>query len=362
MTILFEEHDHPIETALVGLLKHLRYHDKVSMDYEQLKKECDNGKYQFQSLSFRTLYKNDPEFNLITSKLFAAFCVKRPDNALYAALERAGANFYKTYRGSQKIKAEPDFGSSSEFSDDLSLDDSTNKQQKKLTQKIHFYHSKLRVCSGMKAIVLAHYGALSYFKANGIKSYQYDVEQMYFEVEEALAMVIKPDGLREVDKLKANFKDIIMYFDLNHCNATNSDANLSLSDKLAAIKPAVAILDYTSSTHEEVKLAAKQCLRHNNVQLVLMVDSGLKNNQGGQDLNPYGEVRIMTRDRGVRKEMVDVMRNALSEEDKLPQIVHEMVRASKRRGLAFSMQGLFQSDSQRYQPVVIDNTAPKLGN
>ena len=41
----------------------------------------------------------------------------------------------------------------------------------------------------MKAILLAQYGLLSYFKQQGGKEYAQEVEQMYYEVSDALKLV-----------------------------------------------------------------------------------------------------------------------------------------------------------------------------
>ena len=77
-----------------------------------------------------------------------------------------------------------------------------------------------------------------------------------------------------------------------------------------------------------------------------MVSSDLKNSQGGLDLNPYGEIRVIARERSVREKIIGAMAAVLVNSDKLSPQTHEMVRACKNRGLAFSLQGFFKSKAE----------------
>lgn len=347
----------PIEFALFKLLKHLKYEDTATMDYKKIHRDLKKPKRKFDNLSFKPLYKNDPEFSRVTDMLFEALCEDRPDKAIYYGLEKAGADFFSTYRGSrtENLQEEPDYGSSSEFSDDFSVVVESKKSGKKctVTEEFHASHAKLRVCSGMKAIVLAQYGALFYLRENGAKkSFRQDIQQMYYEVEDALKMVHQ-DGSKKLveNKVSADLEASILHYDLNHCNAANAADNITLSKKLDEFTPSVVILDYTSSTYDEIKEALERCFIRPEVSLVIMVDSGLKNNQGGLDFNPYGEVRVWARDSKTRNNILEKMEQGLSKLDKLPPETHEIVRTCKRRGLAVSLYGFFQTDKARFQPV-----------
>lgn len=358
------------------------------MKYEKIRKNLKETRWKFDSLSFKHFYKDDQDFDRITKILFKSFCGKRPDEALYAALEHAGTEFFSKYRGSKKVQEEFDNGSESEFSDDLSAfseseksdddcntdssepetsEDSNDKEidsessnDENNSGYIHFSHSKLRVCSGMKAIVLAHFSALSYFKEKGIKKYHQDIEQMYYEVESALTMV-KDSGL-VINKVRAGIKNSILHYDLNHCNAANASNTVSLFEKLEENTPSVVVLDFTSSTLPEVRETIKKCLRRHHVKLAILVNSGLKNDQGGQDYNPYGEIRIVARDTETRKSVVEKVKKGLSKADKLSPEAHEMVRACKRRGLAPSLYTFFKQKPNAVQTVekLQDNSFKKL--
>ena len=333
----------PIEMALHDLLSYLDFEETVTMDYVKMRRDLKPAKKRpFDGMSFESCYQNDEPFNKITQLLFDGLGAERPDVNLYSAIERAGAIFFCNVRGSKNPIEEPDYGSSSEFSEDLT-DDSND-------DAMHFSHSKLRVCSGMKAIVLAHYGALSYLRNNGAKKIQQDIQQMYYEVEDALKMV--KDATQVVNNIRGKLSNTsILHFDLNHCNASNSPHNVSLEEKLKNFQPAVVILDYTSSTAAQILGAQKTCLSQDNVSLLILVDSGLKNNQAGLDFNPYGEIRVIARQRKIRNAVLDAMKSGLAEKDKMPQYTHELVRACKRRGFAPSLFGLFKTEDERFQAV-----------
>ncbi|HVY53808.1 MAG TPA: hypothetical protein VHA13_04750, partial [Gammaproteobacteria bacterium] len=342
MDALLADSPNPIETALSKLLQCIKYNDTVTMNYTKIRKDLKKIKRTFPDLSFESFYKDDTDFSEITRLLFEALNAKRPKKALYSGLEYAGKNFFETARGSEEVQDEPDYGSDSEFETDLAEEEET--------KEIHFAHRKLRVCAGMKAILLAQYGALSYLRSQGIATYALNIEQMYYEVEDALKLVDVSQPV--INNVRSKMGSKILHFDLNHCNATNSADNPILNKKLNEVNPAIVVLDYTSATALKIKQSLQQCFSRKNIALVLLVDSGLKNNQGGLDVNPYGEVRVCARNKKMVKTVVEMMQKGLSEKDKLTPKTHEKVRACKNRGLAFSLLGLFSPDKSRFQPVI----------
>jgi hypothetical protein len=357
-----KQRKYPIEFALYDLLDRLNYGDKATMDYEKIHRDLKKPKRKFDNSSFKSLYKSDLAFSRIQTLLYDALCVERPNEAIYAGLERAGADFFSSYKGNTTIQEESDYGSESEFSTDCSVvvkSERTNKKPKFTEEEFHLSHSKLRVCTGMKAIVLAHYAALFYLRQNAEKSFlRQDIQQMYYEVEDAIKMVRKDEV--STNKIKFDLDPAILHFDLNHCNAANAADNLKLTDKLTEFEPTIAILDYTSSTYEQIKDAIDNCFIRSEIKLVILVDSGLKNSQAGLDFNPYGEVRVLARDTATRENIIEIMEGGLSESDKSSAETHEMVRACKNRGLALSLYGFFETRDDRFQPV--ESPSPQLIN
>lgn len=359
-SMVFEEiqdtdnHQKAIEKALKKLLSYLDFNDTVTMNYKKMRSDLrPNAKYIFKEMSFAESYQNDPAFDHITQLLFDGFGTERPSENIYSAIDKAGAMFFARARGSSNVSKEADNGSSSEFSDDLTDSNNSSDSDEENSGTLHFFHKKLRVCSGMKSIVLAHYGAMSYLRKKGCKKVQLDSEQMYYEVENALKMV--RDTKAAINSIRGRLSNAsILHFDLNHCNASNSPDNVSLRRKLKEVEPKVVILDYTSSTMDKVNEALRDCLLNNNIDVVIFVESGLKNNQGGQETNPYGEVRVVARSRAACNSIIDTMELGLAEEDKLPQQAHELVRACKNRGFAPSFFGFFKTNEKRFQ--VVDET------
>ncbi len=346
MELLLIKDKSPIETALGRLLTCLSYGTTATMNYKKIHSELSSAKRKFSHPSFESLYTNDRAYLEIVNTLCGALLLKRPEQALYAELERAGnALLFKhtTEDAPSEDDAEPDFGSDSEFSDD--------EEDTKSKISYHISHSKLRVCSGMKSILIAHYSALAYLKAQGTENYAQDIEQMYFEVEDALKLVNA-----DITMNKVRTDSTILHYDLNHCNSTNTANNKDLKGKLSQLKPSIVILDYTSSTASEIKTALHECFSNKNIKLVMYVNSGLKNDQGGLDLNPYGEVRVCARDRATANEILKTMHKGLSENDKLSQNTHEMVRVCKERGLALSFRGSFYQNESRFECVEEDST------
>lgn len=364
MELLLAEDETPIETALKRLLSCLSYGETASMNYSKIHKELKAKKRIFSKPSFEPLYAQDEQFSKVVTTLCDAFLTERPSQALYAEFEKAGLSllFEHTTKPIAKDKSsdsdsdseeeiEDNFGSSSEFSEDLEL-------PARPKVNYHLSHSKIRVCSGMKAILAAHYGAISYLKAKGDKTFSLDVVQMYFEVEEALTLVDKQGLTRNNVRPK---DPTILHYDLNHCNSTNTGDNKNLQTKLTQLKPAIVILDYTSSTASMIEQALYQCVADKNIQFVVYVASGLKNDQGGLDINPYGELRVCARDRATANKVLKSIEAGLSKKDKLTEKTHEIVRVCKKRGLASSFKGLFHQNRPRFKAMEEEKNDSGIG-
>lgn len=358
-----------IEKPVKRLLGLVKYGKKVTMDYKTIYADLKKEKRKFATYSFQKIYGNDQCFLDIIGILFEGFGAERPSEQIYSKLERAGTDFFISARGSERVVGEPDYGSDSDFDVDLTIEKGG---------KVRFSHRKLRVCSGMKAILAAHYGALHYLKSHNISKYQKDNSQMYYEVENALKFVDNALDDMSLNKVRAEACEFILHFDLNHCNASNS-INTTLKKKLDKLqerlkesdtqsaeedsklgeKPSekdsvVVILDFTSATTYEVYTALSICFSMKHIGLVMLVESGLKNSQGGLDVNPYGELRLCARRRDVVNSIYGkIVEEGLSEDDKLPVSAHEKVRGFKKKGYAVSAVSMFgrtKIDEEEYKP------------
>ncbi len=334
----------PIDFALTQLIRQLNYSGKkVSMPKATFPKH----KIFFQNASFSRYYKNDPPFLNIITQLFVGLGHNKnsiPKYGLYAEIEKAGQAFI-TQRRSQFDRSqtdEDDYGSDSEFEEDYHY----------TSKKYSISHLKLRVVNGMKAITAAHHGALKYLESIGMQDYTQDVSSMYFEVEPSLPMIKMSNRLKKLPKSPQGHLSLL-YFDLNCNNHDNACDRNDLNEMLDSYQPIVIMLDITSASTRYSLESLKQCLAQSSVNLVLLVESGLKHSQAGLDYNPYGEIRIVSKDKKISRQIFNYITKGLSEDDKLAPQAHRMVRALKNRGFARSFHGLFteRTPRARYAPV-----------
>lgn len=354
-----------IERALVRLIKFLNYDDTANMSYDVIRNTLLAPKKQFPHNNFKDIYSNDPYFKETLKMLFEAFGYEEvlPEVGMYAMLEKVQLDFFSTARGSDIVVGEPDHGSDSEFEDEITYDHKLSWDLEKpifeepQAYSTKIYHEKRRVCAGMKAIVVAHYGLLSYLRTKNEKAYEKDVKQMYYEVEMGLPAV-RVEDIKE-NKKRAEANSCILHYDLNYCNAGNLPIIYSLKEKIEELRPTLIVLDYTSATYKTVNEAIDRCFCYSNIQVIILVNSGLKNDQGGADINPYGEVRVIAREKVTTKNILSYIEKGLSEKDKLPQKVHELARACKERGIGFSLMGNRMGIAERFETFEPELDAPQ---
>lgn len=163
------------------------------------------------------------------------------------------------------------------------------------------YAKKIVVSTGMMAINLAIYAARYFLCLPHSKKGEVQVklikDGMYYETEACVKQLSDSDQSVALvnQRLKTNGDRILLY-DINNYD-TQASKVVEFEDIIenTTPKPKVVIFDCTSATSEGVKRmlsSAFQCERE--LALVILVSSGLKNEQGGFDNNPYGTLRIFT--------------------------------------------------------------------
>jgi len=122
----------------------------------------------------------------------------------------------------------------------------------------------------------------------------------------------------------------------------------------------LVLLDHTSATHGLVRAAVSECLRHS--ALLLLVTSGIKNDQGGDDRHGYGEMRMLARPRDSPNseppaQLLERLSGALKLKlfarttrcdpgvVRLDPMAHALVRAYREAGFAFSLGRCFPCDA-----------------
>ncbi|QMV14482.1 hypothetical protein [Vibrio spartinae] len=267
--------EHYIEDKKVSLqpieelLGHMKWTENSITRNEKIK----NYLLEFKKLKFEAtrIPKYNDEFVNLVEKILTVLKHEQIKNIsqknLYEELERAHLEFAASPFDFKDIDV--DFGSDSDEEGDFE-----DKQK--------IYGKKLIVNTGIMAINLAYYTA---FKM--LNNPQVIIENMYYETVEA----IKTTGLRHDSKKESKGK--IVLTDINYCV---NNGKLNKNTALANLnKDIIPIIDVTSATTTHIHEVVWKAL--GTVLVVFTVSSGLKNQQGGGDLNPYGTIRIFTRDK-----------------------------------------------------------------
>jgi len=208
---------------------------------------------------------------------------KRPDD-IFSCFEIWLANF--TFQPEVNAKVEDGPGSDSD--EEIELDISKGK--------IHVHSKKFITATGMRSIQLSSAIAKLFLQqATKIDPTYVELKtsHMYYETPQAvhdfpiLIDIVEP-------KIKGT-QTSLSFFDINHCNTNQekipeSFMNLETNDK-------IVILDITSATTSEIATILCQFWKkHPKLEHIITVSSGLKNEQGMSDYNPYGAIRLFSKD------------------------------------------------------------------
>lgn len=260
---------------------------------------------------------------------------------LYGWLEEANLQFI---RNSGEQNANSGYGSSSD------CEAYHNREQ------ITIYSRKIIVATGMRAISLAHTLAIC---QTGITKFNTDC--MYFETNDALKEVI--DLLSNLQLSKQTEQKIIRHIDLNPCNinAKKMDLEKIASEMMQELAPLqdeeVIIFDYTSATTGHINKAIELFIPF--VKVILLVNSGLKNEQIGADMNYYGTLRIITKVENILDYLYYGVKTALNYgNEELPKEVHNVRKAYKSIGAVVTSKAIFKKDQWDYfgkENIDVDN-------
>jgi hypothetical protein len=346
LQVLLAKGEHNIAQPLVDMLKSLTYDDGV-VSFEAIKG------YQFidNKLSFPDELNNDistdNDFWEILAKISQA--LQNPEISdhiehkklygLYASLE-AGNRAFIACSGAHK--SEEGIGSDS----DCECDGYANTPK--------FFSKKMTVTTGMRAINIATFLSLYHLKYLG-KHWAANTDCMYFETADAIKLVSDSFDLffspeETSSPQKADFQTaVIVFFDLTHCDTENSE-EISIQKRFLQYKnrEIVCVLDYTSATTFKIEKAVIECLECSDV--VILVSSGLKNEQMGADINPYGTVRIVTKDQCLLDRLYAFGAQALIHgKENLPQELHQIRKAYKKAGFTVTNQRIYKQKAHYAQ-------------
>jgi hypothetical protein len=238
------------------------------------------------------------------------------------------ANF--AFQPAKDETVEDGYGSDSDEEVDIDIDD----------EMLTIYAKKFITATGMRAIQLSYAAARMYLCDNygiDLLNITVDTTNMYYETNEALldkyAIPLDDTGKRKKKTLKSN----LGFFDLNHCNATQNREKMNVFSTVEA-QDRICVLDITSSTTEEVHHALRSLwLNRPNLEIILTLSSGLKNEQNMSDYNPYGTVRIFAKDpEAMNKIYHDLISLEESADYKHPKESHLLRRTAKITGMTLT--------------------------
>lgn len=237
---------------------------------------------------------DDDLFWDVITRLEAAYHHKKRDIAveptldgLHERLEDASRSFF--FHPDSRV-CDDGYGSDSDCEESFEKADHIER----------IYAKKFITATGMRAVQLAFAAVKRYLGCATGLSYRnlgFYADNMYYETREALSRHALSIGLSDFKELSEPLT--ITLFDLNHCNTSHSPPKKAED---AMLKPfPILILDTTSSTTAFTGATMKRLFsEHTYLTTIICVSSGLKNEQAGSDINPYGTLRIFSKDKSER--------------------------------------------------------------
>ncbi|MDJ0756511.1 MAG: hypothetical protein QNJ45_23460 [Ardenticatenaceae bacterium] len=184
-----------------------------------------------------------------------------------------------------------DYGSESEAadsedkeSDRMAIDDDIlEPPEKRLKIK------KIITHNGMRALLVSVRSAVEALGATSKEKVSIDVKNTYYELEGAL----KIDKARSKLQFIQDGQSDILARDANAIVLTDQRSDKTVLEELNTTKSAVWVIDTTSSTQSQMREIADAFRKNPAGQLLYLVSSGFKNEQGGADKNSYGTIRVI---------------------------------------------------------------------
>lgn len=273
------------------------------------------------------------------SKLIIAIKYKKVFH-LYSSLEESNLEFIKNC----DEQSNDGYGSDSECECECELTVekkiSIRDHFSKKADKVKFFCKKIVVANGMRAIILAYLLAKKLTAAE-----KFCTKQMYYETFNAINSV-KNDNLIENFNCYAGAQKQIRFIDLNHC-ASSSDRSKVDFRKIYAEsekeKENVIIFDHTSTTSDNLHKIVRMFIPK--VKVLLLVSSGVKNEQIGADNNPYGTIRIISTNLELLQKLYNSLIDYLdSRNEKQPKRLHDVRKAYKNIGATLTNKAIFKND------------------
>ncbi len=297
---------------------------------------------------------NDPEFTLVLTRLYAIYDLDTHQNpaqktlqGLHEYLETASRN---VFFNPVMMKSADGYGSDSDIEDEVYI----------AQKPVGLHVKKITTATGMRAIQLTFAAVKLYWQEQStlnFRNLQVATNYMYYETKDALTKHAIPIELKSLDELAATSNVEMHLYDLNHCN-TRHKATPAVAEQIPDTFP-ICVLDTTSASTKKMAVACEELFAKPNISTIILVSSGLKNEQAGSDLNPYGTIRIMSRS---AKERDAIYRQVCALEKKAeyqhPGVSHLLRKNAKLRDLLPTTLGIFKHMS--HEAKVVDKPSVNL--
>lgn len=317
--------------------------NKVTMKIQE--EDFSEDRFEFPSAENPKI-KNEKEFWEIIQKIASAIkmtqktIIIKKMHGLYGMLEKANSEFIE--RCAQQ--SEGGYGSDSDCEGSFRENSKRNILSyfnKQSNAEVKVFCKKVIVQTGMRAINLAFALAkcLTVTKDACTK-------HMYYETRDAIKNASDDISIKNL-KFEKSKQPKIRFIDLNYCAKTSNNyfkVNLEKIQKESkSAEEQVIVFDYTSTTSSKLNKVIHQFIPH--IKVLLLVNSGSKNEQIGADNNPYGTIRIVTTDFVILNKLYFGLTGYLDERDeKLPKHLHDIRKAYKEVGAVLTNKAIFKED------------------
>lgn len=222
-----------------------------------------------------------------------------------------------------------------------------------------FRSKKITNSTGIRTFFQAPFLA-KYFL--GVQKFNYELS--YIETRRIIELVLETH--LDFDSTNTS-NQTVRFIDLNYRNGSgdltlgNVDLQQIKCDLLSELNGEQAeaiIFDYTSASTQRIRTAIELFIPH--ARVLLLVNSGLKNEQIGADINTYGTLRILSDD----GELVDrltpmaksilIMLDEIDGEDdpfELPKQAHNIRKCYKQIGATVTSAGIFKHNDWIYKKI-----------
>lgn len=348
-------------SPLKEMLMELSYGEDVSLKIKDV--HSNRHKYLFPKIDFQPdetideIIQNDLNFWTIIEKISQAFEMRsiftlskavtnRRIHGIYQLLEEANLDLIMN-SGDQKC--EDGYESS-----DCEIEIPHNGGKRKV-----FRSKKITNSTGIRTFFQAAFLVKYHL---GVHKFNYELS--YIETRRIIELVLETHLNFDI---KNTSNQTVRFIDLNYRNGSGNIAlgnvdlqqiKRNLISELNGEQAEAIIFDYTSATTQRIRTAIELFIPH--ARILLLVNSGLKNEQIGADINTYGTLRILSDDdelvdrlTSMAKSILTILDEIDGEDDpiELPKQAHSIRKCYKQIGATVTSAAIFKHNDWIYKKI-----------